>query len=265
MTPPAASRTHLVLIPSYNTGSRLLDTVGAARAAWSPVWVVVDGSTDGMTPALQAMAAADSGIRVLAFSRNRGKGAALLAGLDQAAAAGFTHVLTMDADGQHPASHIERFMRASLRAPEAMVLGQPVFGAEAPRLRVKGRRLSNWWARFETGNQDLADSLCGFRIYPIDPLRALMHRTRWMRRFDFDAEAVVRLCWHGVTPIALAVPVRYLPAAEGGVSHFRYGRDNLLLVWMHLRLALAGLLLHLPTVLRLRSPGRGGQAHAGEG
>ena len=158
MNPPAASSTHVVLIPSYNTGCRLLETVRSAHAAWNPVWVVVDGSTDGTTPALQALAAAEPGVCVLTLDRNQGKGAALLAGLDQAHAAGFTHALTMDADGQHPASHIERFMRASLQAPDAMVLGQPVFGAEAPRLRVEGRRLSNWWARFETGNRGLADS-----------------------------------------------------------------------------------------------------------
>ena len=106
-------------------------------------------------------------------------------------------------------------------------------------LRVKGRKVSNWWANLETLWAGIGDSLFGFRVYPIAPLREVMHRQRWMRRFDFDPEAVVRLCWRGVKPINLAAPVRYFSAAEGGVSHFNYLRDNVLLTWMHTRLCLS--------------------------
>jgi len=160
----------------------------------------------------------------------------VLHGLAQAAAAGFSHALTMDSDGQHPAALIPAFMQASQARPEAMILGRPVFDASAPLLRVRGRRVSNWWTNLETLGAGVADSLYGFRVYPIAPLAAVMRRQPWMRRFDFDTEAVVRLAWRGVKPINLDAPVRYLSAAEGGVSHFRYGRDNLLLTWMHTRL-----------------------------
>ncbi len=237
MTP---STTHLVLIPSYNTGALVLATVRAARGAWAPVWVVVDGSTDGTDQLLRDAAAHDPYLRVLVLPRNQGKGAAVWHGLRAAAAAGFTHALTFDADGQHPASHIADFMAASAADPAAMVLGVPVFDATAPALRVQGRRLSNWWAQLETGGQ-IADSLFGFRVYPIAPLLAAMQATRWMRRFDFDPEAAVRLSWQGVRAINRPAPVAYLAAAEGGVSHFRYGRDNLLLTGMHVRLMLAWL------------------------
>ncbi|MEO9191072.1 MAG: glycosyltransferase family 2 protein, partial [Acetobacteraceae bacterium] len=107
------SATHLVVIPSYNTGARLLQTVRDARLAWNPVWVVVDGSTDGSDAAVQRLAATDDGLRVLTLPENRGKGAAILYGLKAAAAEGFTHVLSMDSDGQHPAGHIASFMAAS--------------------------------------------------------------------------------------------------------------------------------------------------------
>ena len=95
----------------------------------------------------------------------------------------------------------------------------------------------------------------GFRVYPIVPLVQLMPGTRWMRRFDFDVEAVVRLVWHGVRPVNVDAPVRYLRADEGGVSHFRYGRDNLLLAGMHLRLLL-GFLLRLPSLALRRLAGK---------
>src|SRR4051794_30102411 len=110
---PASSRSHLVLIPSYNTGPKVLETVHEARRFWQPVWVVVDGSTDGTAEALQALAEKDPGLKVYVLPRNHGRGGAVLHGLREAAAAGFTHVLTMDADGQHPAEKIEEFMATS--------------------------------------------------------------------------------------------------------------------------------------------------------
>lgn len=244
----APSSSHLVLIPSYNPGPKVFETVRAARQQWNPVWVVIDGSTDGTTERLQQMAADDAGLQVVALPENVGKGAAVLHGLEQAAARGFTHALTMDADGQHPAQLIPAFMAESLRQPDCMVLGMPIFDASAPSLRVKGRQVSNWWANLETLWAGIGDSLFGFRVYPIAPLRAVMRGQRWMRRFDFDPEAVVRLCWRGVKPVNVAAPVRYFTTEEGGISHFRYLRDNTLLTWMHTRLFL-GFAVRLPLLL----------------
>ena len=245
------SATHLVVIPSYDTGPLVYDTVRAARAAWSPVWVVVDGSRDGTAEGLRAMAAGDPGLRVEALARNSGKGAAVLHALEAARAQGFTHALTMDADGQHPAELIPAFMAASAAQPAAMILGRPVFDASAPLLRVRGRRISNAWTNLETLGAGIADSLYGFRVYPIAPLVEIMRAGAWMRRFDFDTEAVVRLAWRGVRPINIDAPVRYLRPDEGGVSHFRYGRDNALLTGMHLRLLL-GFALRLPLLVGRR-------------
>ena len=238
-------------MPSYNTGPVLARTVRDAVAAWPDVFVVLDGSTDGaeqcVTPA--------PGLRLLRLAQNRGKGAAILHGLRTASAEGFTHAITMDADGQHPATMIPAFAAASRARPEAMILGVPQFGRDAPALRVGGRRISNGWVALETLWAGIGDSLFGFRVYPIAPLLRIMERQRWMRRYDFDAEAAVRLCWAGVPAVNLPAPVRYLTPEEGGVTHFRYGRDNLLLTWMHTRLML-GFLMRLPLLAwrRARPP-----------
>lgn len=249
------STTHIVLIPSYNPGTRVYETVHAARQFWTPVWVVVDGSSDGSAEGLRAMAAEDAGLRVMVLPRNRGKGAAVLYGLEQAAAAGFSHVLTMDSDGQHPPECIPAFMAESTRQPAAMILGVPLFDASAPSLRVQGRRISNWWADLETLWAGIGDSLFGFRVYPVAALRRVMRHQPWMRHFDFDPEAVVRLCWSGVRPVNLPAAVRYYRPEEGGVSHFRYLRDNLLLTWMHTRLFI-GFVWRLPFLLARRACGR---------
>jgi len=248
---PPTSSTHLVLIPSYNPGTKGVATVLAARRHWSPVWVVIDGSTDESVTALGKLAREDPGLRVLALPTNRGKGAAVLHGLEAALASGFTHVLTMDADGQHPEDRIPAFMAASMAAPAAMVLGEPVFDASAPLLRVRGRRISNWFASLETLWAGIGDSLFGFRVYPAAALARIMRRVPWMRRFDFDVEAVVRLSWRGVRAVNLPAAVRYFRADQGGVSHFRYGRDNVLLTWMHTRL-FAGFVIRLPFLILRR-------------
>jgi glycosyltransferase involved in cell wall biosynthesis len=242
MTPHAS---HLVLIPSYNTGAKLVDTVREARAHWNPVWVVIDGSTDASSAGMAALAASDPGLQVHVLPRNAGKGAAVLHGLRAAHAAGYTHVLTMDADGQHPADLIPEFMAASLAQPGAMILGKPVFDTTAPKIRVRGRRVSNFFADLETLWAGIGDSLFGFRVYPIAALEQVMDGTIWMRRFDFDPEAAVRLVWAGVPPVNRDAPVKYFRPDQGGVSHFHYLRDNALLTWMHTRLVL-GALLRLP-------------------
>jgi glycosyltransferase involved in cell wall biosynthesis len=224
-------------------------------AGFPRVVVVDDGSTRNsfVFEQLRRMPQCD----VLAHAYNLGKGRALKTGLNHIAltypdAAG---VLTMDADGQHPAASIAAMMAASRAAPEAMILGRPVFDASAPLLRVRGRRISNAWTNLETLGAGIADSLYGFRVYPIAPLVEIMRGQRWMRRFDFDTEAVVRLAWRGVRPVNIDAPVKYLRADEGGVSHFRYGRDNALLTWMHLRLLL-GFALRLPLLAARRFAGR---------
>ena len=132
--------------------------------------------------------------------------------------------------------------------PRSIVLGVPVFDASAPAVRVQGRKLSNWWANLETLGVNIEDSLYGFRVYPIADLVAVMRSQPWMRRFDFDPEAAVRLVWRGLKPVNIRAPVRYLKREEGGVSHFNYYRDNAVLTWMHTRLVLEWV-LRLPVLL----------------
>ncbi|WP_322520352.1 glycosyltransferase family 2 protein [Guyparkeria halophila] len=243
----------LILIPCFDPGPRIDETVRSALTAGGglPVWVVDDGSDPATVERLAHLVAEHESVTLLRHETNHGKGAAVLTGVRAARQAGFTHALTLDADGQHPAACIGAFVEAAREHPEALVLGRPVFSADAPALRVQGRKISNFWANLETLWAGIGDSLFGMRIYPIDDLVAVMEDARWMRRFDFDPEAAVRLAWRGLPLVNVDAPVRYFDAEEDGVSHFRYGRDNRLLIWMHLRL-LAGFLRRLPRLLMRR-------------
>jgi glycosyltransferase involved in cell wall biosynthesis len=247
-----SSSTHLVLIPSYNPGARLVATVVAALEQWSPVWVVDDGSTDESTAAVQALAASDPRVRVIVRPRNGGKGAAVATGVEAALRAGFTHVLTLDADGQHPVDHIRPFMAASAARPDALILGRPIFGPEVPLERLHGRKLSVWLAHFEILGAGIDDPLFGFRVYPAAALQRALAATRRARGFDFDPEVVVRMVWAGVPTVNLPAPCRYFAKGEGGVSHFNYLRDNAKLIWLHTRLLTQLLLWRWVFILRRR-------------
>jgi glycosyltransferase involved in cell wall biosynthesis len=231
-TSSSRSPSHCVIIPSFNSGDLLEPTVRDVLAAWSPVYLVIDGSTDRSAAQAGAWARREPGLSVLEQKENRGKGAAVLAGLERAAGHGFSHAAVFDADGQHRAEDLPKFMAASDAHPEAMVLGSPIFGADAPGLRVYGRRAGNWCTHLETWWGGIGDSLFGLRVYPIRPALEVLRRIRGGRGFDFDTQLAVRLYWRGVPPLNIPTKVRYRHGPER-VSHFRYLRDNLLLAKVH--------------------------------
>jgi glycosyltransferase involved in cell wall biosynthesis len=231
------SKTHVVLIPAFNPGRLLAATALGALESWGEVWVVVDGSTDGSHDTL--VHGGRPGLRVIVLPGNGGKGRAVLEGSRLALASGFTHALVMDADGQHPAARISDFMGASADSPDAVICGRPVFGPEAPRARLYGRKLSVGLVHMETAGKGAADPLFGFRVYPLAPLIAVLGATRGARRYDFDPEVAVRLAWAGTPAINLDAECVYVSPERGGVSHFRYLRDNITMVAMHARLIFA--------------------------
>jgi glycosyltransferase involved in cell wall biosynthesis len=247
----SADGSHLVVVPSYNSGPLLAQTARAVLEHWKPVWIVLDGSTDSSVEEAHALLSRHTDLRLFALERNHGKGGATLVAMRAALEAGYSHALVFDADGQHPADRIGSFMQISRNHPDAMVLGVPVFGPDAPRERVKGRRIGNWFANLETLWGGVHDSLFGFRLYPLKPAVRIMESIRTARRFDFDTELVVRLFWAGVRPINQPVPVHYPAQVAGGVTHFKYLRDNLLLAGTHTRLCLLMLLRPWP-VWKLR-------------
>lgn len=199
------------------------------------VVVVTDGSTDGSDQTLDDLRPMHPGLKVLHLAHNGGKGRAVLHGAQWAIQAGYTHVLTMDADGQHPAQSVLDFIYAAQCAPGAVVLGVPVFGPEAPALRVWGRKLSNFLIGMETRGA-VEDCLFGFRVYPARAMVAALQASHFMRGFDFDPEVAVRMVWQGMPVLNKPAAVQYFNAEQGGISHFHYVRDNARLAFMHVRL-----------------------------
>jgi glycosyltransferase involved in cell wall biosynthesis len=256
-TQATAALKHCVIIPSYNSGRLLQPTVESVLSLGLRVFLVIDGSTDGSDAFLESSACQSHPLlHVIRFETNRGKGAAAMEGMQAAFEQEFTHAVFFDSDGQHAVSDIPAMIRISNDNPDRMVLGEPIFGNDAPLERVHARRIANWFTNISVGHTFIADSLFGFRVYPIsDALECLRETTRG-RAFDFETQIAVRLAWRGVSAINFPTQVTYPAQKNGGLSHFHYVRDNLLLIRSH-----AGLLFEAfvspRTFRRLRCPAAG--------
>ena len=209
-----------VLIPTYDNPRTIKDVVESVLPYLRDVIVVDDGS--GQEARAQIDALRDRGLaQVIRRETNGGKGAAVKTGLRAAHALGYTHVLQLDADGQHDARDIPRFLAEACAAPSALVLGAPKFAKDAPRARVYGRMLSVGFVHLETDGKPIQDPLCGYRVYPVEAALRCAPRAD---RMDFDPEIAVRMVWSGVKVKNLPTHVRYIPRDQGGVSHFQLFR-----------------------------------------
>jgi glycosyltransferase involved in cell wall biosynthesis len=158
-----------LMIPYYNHERTLRAVVQDVLAildaqssdvASPEVLVVDDGSA---VPAAELLEGLDRA-RVLRFERNQGKGAAILAGAAWARDAGATHLLTLDADGQHDAADIPAFLAAVQATPFGVLVGARDFATPTvPRSSRVGRAFSNFWLRVQTGVA-LGDRHSGFRV-----------------------------------------------------------------------------------------------------
>lgn len=237
-----------LLIPIYNHR----DAIGGVLESLAPsglhCFVVDDGSDESTREVLERLAQRHPWVEVEHLKENGGKGVALRNGYRLAARRGYTHALQLDADGQHDPADVPRFLETMARRPEALVLGQPIFDASAPRNRLWGRKLSVGFVWLATLSRAVRDPLCGFRGIPLEPTLRVLDGARLGDRMDFDPDLAVRLVWQGLPVASLPTRVRYVP---GGLSHFDVVWDDLRLAGLYVRLT-AGMLRRAPRLLARR-------------
>jgi glycosyltransferase involved in cell wall biosynthesis len=235
-----------VVIPVYNHEHAVGAVVRAVLAQNLSCILVDDGSSRECARVLETLASGTPDrITLIRHPSNQGKGSAVLSGVRHAARSGYTHVLQIDADGQHRASDIPRFLQHAVVHPEALIVGCARYGATVPWLRFCARYLTHIWVWINTLSLQITDSMCGFRVYPIAPVMALEQRQKLGERMNFDTEVLVRLYWDGLEIINVPTPVRY---PSDGISHFRGVLDNFLISRMHTTLFF-GMLSRLPMLI----------------
>jgi glycosyltransferase involved in cell wall biosynthesis len=222
-----------VVVPVFNHGVGAKALAGKLANFGLPTIFVNDGSNAACRATLHELAKTHDWIEVLDHAENHGKGAAVLTGLRKAHEKGCTHAVQIDADGQHDTCDIPKFLALSEASPMAVICGCPEYDTSVPKSRLAARYITHFWVWIETLSFTIRDSMCGFRVYPLEPVMRLAARVRLGRRMDFDPEVLVRLYWEGLRIHSVRTKVSY-PA--DGQSHFMLWRDNCLISWMHTRL-----------------------------
>ena len=237
------------VIPSHNHAQAIGGIVARLRAEGLAVFVVDDGSASPAAEILAALNAPEGGVHVHRLPVNRGKGSAVMEGFRLAREAGYSHALQVDADGQHDLDALPAMLSQARANPDALISGRPIFDASMPCGRRIGRWITHVWVWIETLSLQVHDSMCGFRLYPLDAVARAVDGVRLGRRMDFDTEIMVRMLWRGTALIEVPVRVIYPP---GNTSNFDLWRDNLRISWMHARLVCLTL-LQLPRLLARQS------------
>lgn len=207
-----------VLLPTYNNAGSLEAVISGILAYTSDLLVVNDGSTDETESILSRFPQ----LTIVRYGRNRGKGYALRQGFKAATQAGFTHAISIDADGQHYPSDLPAFFQAMEAHPGALVIGARNLARtdNVPGKSSFGNRFSNFWFRLYTG-VDAPDTQSGYRLYPLWKMEGM----RWMTvKYEFEVEVLVRSSWKGIPVLSIPIAV-YYPPAEERVSHFRPFKD----------------------------------------
>lgn len=218
----------VILIPCFNHADALASVASRIADLSIPVIIIDDGSTQTQSDKIRTICA-NNNYTYIHQTPNAGKGAAMITGFRAAHDMGFSHALQIDADGQHDISDIPKFLSTAHQHPTALITGAPIYDSSAPKSRLIGRKITDFWVAIETLNRHMPDSMCGFRVYPLSATSKIL-RTLKFKRMGFDIEILVKLFRTGTPIIPISTKVIYPPC---GISHFRVWRDNFYISLLH--------------------------------
>jgi len=235
----------LVVIPVFNHESKIAEIVKRLAEYNLPCLLMDDGSEPQCKATLeQVRDQFPETVTLIRHDINRGKGAVVCDGILYASEQHYSHVLQVDADGQHDLNDIPAFIQTSQARPDAIVSGFRRY-EEMPKGRRYGRLVTDVWVYINTLSKQIKDSMCGYRLYPVSATAALIKQRDIGRRMDFDTDIIVRLYWQGLNVAHIDTNIIYHDNIE---SHFDLLADNVRISKMHARLFF-GMLWRIPSLL----------------
>jgi Glycosyltransferases involved in cell wall biogenesis len=234
-----------VLIPVYNSEKLIVNVIESVLQYAENVIIVNDGSTDGTIDVLSSTQAKNPDkIEIVSYNKNAGKGYALRKGFDFAESRGFTHVITIDADGQHKGKDLPKFFSEAVQNPDALLIGTRNFNnPNMPQGNLFANRFSNFWFTLQTGKK-LADTQTGFRLYPLKRMNKMRSLTK---RYEAELELLVRSAWRNIKILPVEIDVYYPPINER-VSFFRPRKDFFRISVLNTVLCFAAVLYGYPSM-----------------
>ena len=207
----------VIVIPTFNNCYAISSVIEKALLTGLPVLVINDGSTDGTRDILSKFL-----VSRIDHEENYGKGIAILSASEWAEQKGYSHIITLDADGQHNPADITGFLDTLRKNPWTVVLGNRLFKKdETSGSSIFGRSFSNFWVKISTG-KTVTDSQSGFRAYPVQALRKIKCKGK---RYEFEVEILVRSIWAGLSVRSVDISIDYSEETVNS-SHFRAFWDN---------------------------------------
>lgn len=220
----------VAIVPHYQHIDTLPIVIEALQKHHLAIIVVDDGSGEAYQTDLTRIT---QFAHLIKLPQNGGKGYAMKHGLQYAQQQGYTHALQIDADAQHNFDDIPKILNAAKSEPSSLICARPIYGDDAPKSRLYGRQITNFWNIIHTWSFDIKDGMCGFRLYPLSITNRILNHEIIGDRMDFDNEILIHIYWHHVPIVWIDTPVHY---NDNGISHFRAFKDNILISKMHARL-----------------------------
>ena len=226
-----------IIIPVFKHAAHLKSFI--QKLPDLPIIIIDDGNPEPDAQILSQIADSHNAA-LLKLKTNQGKNRAVLTGMQEALKQGYTHALQIDADGQHNAADITKFLDLAKQNPNALINGSPLYDNDAPKSRTIGRKITNFWIMIETWSFDIKDAMCGFRVYPLHDIHPIIKKGLIFNRMGGDIEIIVKSHWQGIRIINIKTKVIY---PQDGLSNFKLLKDNIKISLLHTTLFF-GMLKH---------------------
>lgn len=209
----------VIAIPTYNEAETLPHQVAKLRREipQADLVIVDDNSPDGTGQLAEQLASKDRGVKVVHRAEKAGLGPAYLEAFSWAAAAGYTWVVQMDADGSHRVRDLKKLLARRLwpSQPDLVIGSRWIRGGRLQgwsRLREALSRAGNAyigaWLRLGIG-----DATAGFRVYRSDFLSRLALEDLDSRGYCFQIDMTRRAVRAGGKIVE--VPIIFQERAAG--------------------------------------------------
>jgi len=217
----------VVVVPTYNNPLTINAVANDVLSHGYRLIIVDDGSD---IPVQTLITASHEKLTILRHETNQGKGTAIITGAHEVQKCGFDSFISLDGDGQHLASQIEKICDACDGADQIIIGARNFEINDVPNGSKFGRWFSNFWACWDT-EQTITDSLSGFRLYPTSILDLIIQT----KRFDWEMEVLVKHAWKGRRIKEVTIEC-YYPTPDERVSHFKKFWDTAAIVMVHVKL-----------------------------
>lgn len=214
-----------VIMPVFNERATIEEIVARVRAVRLPLELIIvdDCSSDGSAEKIEALARRDPSVRLVRHPRNRGKGAAVRTGLENARG---DVLVIQDADLEYDPAEFPRLLEPIAAGRADVVYGSRFLGEGRARLRplqATANRLLTGFSNLLTGLR-LSDMETCYKMFRAELVRGVTFRSE---RFGIEPELTAHFARRGARVVEIPIGYRGRDRQAGKKIGFRDGLEAL--------------------------------------